>query len=73
MSVREPVAARLPSVPAMLPCRQALEMQSRLQALFLKTSVTAFKMCTSSSSSGELSRKEKSCIRNVVSMYVESK
>jgi hypothetical protein len=53
--------------------RQALEMQSRLQAMFLKTSLIAFKMCTSSSSSSELSRKEKTCIRNVVGSFVESK
>ena len=48
-------------------------MQARLQSLFLKASVTAFKMCTSTSTGSELSRREKTCVRNAAGAFAEAK
>ena len=44
-----------------------------LQQMMLRANEAAFKMCTSKSTAADLSKKEKQCVRNAVSSFVEAR
>ena len=56
-----------------MPCSQVLQAQGAMQTLLLDGYTWSFKQCTTSGSGPQLSAKEKRCIVQGVTTYVEAR